>query len=344
MKLLLIEDERELALTVQDFLQGEGYVVEWAADFPTADEKAALYEYDCLIVDINLPGGGSGLDVLRNLKRQRPETGVIIVSARNALDDRITGLDLGAVLLTGATGFLGAFLLQQLLDVEHAVTRELDRNIGEELGSDSGGAPHYQLLAAAMRHEFDLNVWAVIPESATDCFIRSMWAALKEYNPLHVLGAAYALEATATPELAVVLDIGCADQRERGLGHPQPRQRDHRMAAHGRVALIVQEQGGEIGLGQVGLDQQRAVHVGMAARLGHQHVAQMIQLGTDVTPLGQQRLALDRRKTGDDDAYRLTSGVHFDRCDELHALHCLAHCHAPFLLRKGGAVPLPEAG
>lgn len=96
MKLLLIEDERELALTVQDFLQGEGYVVEWAADFPTADEKAALYEYDCLIVDINLPGGGSGLDVLRNLKRQRPETGVIIVSARNALDDRITGLDLGA--------------------------------------------------------------------------------------------------------------------------------------------------------------------------------------------------------------------------------------------------------
>lgn len=96
MKLLLIEDERDLALTVQEFLQGEGYLVEWAADFPAADEKAALYEYDCLIVDINLPGGGSGLDVLRNLKRQRPETGVIIVSARNALDDRVAGLDLGA--------------------------------------------------------------------------------------------------------------------------------------------------------------------------------------------------------------------------------------------------------
>lgn len=96
MKLLLIEDERELALTVQGFLQGEGYVVEWVTDFPRAEEKAALYEYDCLIIDINLPGGGTGLDVLKTLKKHHPDTGVIIVSARNALDDRITGLDLGA--------------------------------------------------------------------------------------------------------------------------------------------------------------------------------------------------------------------------------------------------------
>lgn len=96
MKLLLIEDERDLAASIQEFLQGEGYLVEWAADFPGADEKVALYEYDCLIVDINLPGGGTGLDILRSLKKRRPHTGVIIVSARNAFDDRILGLDLGA--------------------------------------------------------------------------------------------------------------------------------------------------------------------------------------------------------------------------------------------------------
>lgn len=96
MKILLIEDEPELAATVREYLQGEGYRVEHAADFPTADEKAALYEYDCLIVDVNLPGGGSGLDVIRNLKKTRPEAAVIIVSARNALDDRIIGLELGA--------------------------------------------------------------------------------------------------------------------------------------------------------------------------------------------------------------------------------------------------------
>lgn len=96
MKILIIEDEPELAATVQDFLKAEGYLVEHASDFPTADEKATIYDYDCLVVDINLPGGGSGLDILRNLKKTHPETGVIIVSARNALDDRIMGLDLGA--------------------------------------------------------------------------------------------------------------------------------------------------------------------------------------------------------------------------------------------------------
>ena len=96
MKLLLIEDERDLALTLQEFLQGEGFLVEWAHDFPAAAEKTACYEYDCLIVDINLPGGGSGLDVVRMLKKQRPETGVLIISARNALDDRVAALDLGA--------------------------------------------------------------------------------------------------------------------------------------------------------------------------------------------------------------------------------------------------------
>lgn len=95
-KILLIEDEPMLAASIQDFLQTEGYLVEYAADFPSAEEKVALYEYDCLVVDVNLPGGGTGLDVIRNLKKQHPNTGVIIVSARDALDDRITGLDLGA--------------------------------------------------------------------------------------------------------------------------------------------------------------------------------------------------------------------------------------------------------
>jgi len=96
MKILLIEDEIELAASISDFLKGEGYLVELALDFPTAQEKAILYEYDCLIVDINLPGGGTGLDVIRILKKLRPEAAVIITSARDALDDRITGLDLGA--------------------------------------------------------------------------------------------------------------------------------------------------------------------------------------------------------------------------------------------------------
>ncbi len=96
MKILLVEDERDMAVSIQEFLLTEDYIVEWAASYPAALEKVALYEYDCLILDINLPGGGTGLDVLRALKQRCPETGVIVVSARNATDDRILGLDLGA--------------------------------------------------------------------------------------------------------------------------------------------------------------------------------------------------------------------------------------------------------
>ncbi|MCB0543743.1 MAG: response regulator transcription factor [Saprospiraceae bacterium] len=96
MKILLIEDEPELAAAIAGFFRDEGFLVELAADYPAALEKALLYEYDCLIVDINLPGGGSGLDVIRALKKSRPDAAVIIVTARNALDDRIAGLDLGA--------------------------------------------------------------------------------------------------------------------------------------------------------------------------------------------------------------------------------------------------------
>lgn len=87
------------------------------------------------------------------------------------------------------------------------VARELDHNIGQELGSDSGNLPHYHLLATSMRSEFDLNVWAAIPSPATDRFIRRMWSALKEAPALSVMGAAYALESSAVPELTVVLDM-----------------------------------------------------------------------------------------------------------------------------------------
>ncbi|MDX1909910.1 MAG: response regulator transcription factor [Saprospiraceae bacterium] len=93
MKILLIEDEPELAASISDFLKVEGYLVELALDFPTAHEKAVVYEYDCLIVDIN---GSAGLDAIRALKKLRSEAATIIISARNALDERIVGLDLGA--------------------------------------------------------------------------------------------------------------------------------------------------------------------------------------------------------------------------------------------------------
>lgn len=95
MKVLLIEDEQELRRSIRAFLQDVGFLVESANDFPSAMAKAEQYAYDAVLVDITLPKG-SGLDIVRMLRKQNPNTGIIIISAKGSLDDKILGLDLGA--------------------------------------------------------------------------------------------------------------------------------------------------------------------------------------------------------------------------------------------------------
>jgi DNA-binding response OmpR family regulator len=95
MKVLLIEDEPELRKSIKRFLYQEGYVVESAEDYEKASEKASDYDYDCVLVDITLPKG-NGLDIVRQLKKNNSKAGIIIISAKNSLDDKIAGLDLGA--------------------------------------------------------------------------------------------------------------------------------------------------------------------------------------------------------------------------------------------------------
>jgi DNA-binding response OmpR family regulator len=94
-KVLIIEDEAELRRSIKEYLYQEGYLVESASDFIQASEKAGLYDYDCIVVDITLPSG-SGLDIVKQLKSKGSKTGIIIISAKNSLDDKITGLDYGA--------------------------------------------------------------------------------------------------------------------------------------------------------------------------------------------------------------------------------------------------------
>jgi DNA-binding response OmpR family regulator len=95
MKLLIVEDEPALQEEMKNFLEKENYVCETAANFNDADEKLSVYHYDVALIDITLPGG-SGLQLIENIKRQNTDTGIIIISARNSLDDKLTGLDLGA--------------------------------------------------------------------------------------------------------------------------------------------------------------------------------------------------------------------------------------------------------
>jgi DNA-binding response OmpR family regulator len=95
MKILIIEDEIELLIAMSNFLVREQYICELAESFLKADEKLSIYEYDIILLDISLPDG-NGLELLKTIKKFQIKAGIIIISAKDSLDDKITGLDLGA--------------------------------------------------------------------------------------------------------------------------------------------------------------------------------------------------------------------------------------------------------
>ena len=95
MKILLVEDDANLREVTQRSLEKERYVVEIAADYRTALQKIEDYDYDCILLDIMLPDG-SGLDLLEKLKKMHKRENVIILSAKDSIEDKVLGLDLGA--------------------------------------------------------------------------------------------------------------------------------------------------------------------------------------------------------------------------------------------------------
>jgi DNA-binding response OmpR family regulator len=95
MKLLIIEDEKELAASIASYLKNENYTCEVASNFKQALEKVETSDYECIVLDITLPDG-SGMQLLKELKNNKKTEGVIIISAKNSIDDRINGLRLGA--------------------------------------------------------------------------------------------------------------------------------------------------------------------------------------------------------------------------------------------------------
>ena len=95
MKILLIEDEPELLMNIQHYLETERFTVSTASSFRKASQKVNDYVFDCIVVDIMLPDG-NGLAIIEQLKEIHSQAGIIIISAKNSLDDKLTGLDLGA--------------------------------------------------------------------------------------------------------------------------------------------------------------------------------------------------------------------------------------------------------
>lgn len=95
MKILVIEDEIELAKSIISYLKEENYICETATSYHAALNKIELYDYDCILLDVSLPGG-TGLNILKQLKLNNKIDGVLIISAKNSLADRVKGLQLGA--------------------------------------------------------------------------------------------------------------------------------------------------------------------------------------------------------------------------------------------------------
>ena len=95
MKILIIEDEKLLSDSIAGYLKQEDYLCDVADNYEAALEKIELYDYECILLDITLPGG-NGLDLLKELRANNKSDGVLMISARNSLEDKVTGLKLGA--------------------------------------------------------------------------------------------------------------------------------------------------------------------------------------------------------------------------------------------------------
>ena len=87
MKILIIEDEIELAISIANYLNCEKYICEIAHSYNDALDKIALYHYECIILDLNLPDG-CGFDIIKMLKMNQSTTGIIVISARDSFDDK----------------------------------------------------------------------------------------------------------------------------------------------------------------------------------------------------------------------------------------------------------------
>ena len=117
MKILIIEDEKNLAESIGQYLSGEYYLCEFATTFKEALEKVETFQYDCILLDLMLPDG-EGMQILHELKNQRKQDGIIIISARDSIEDKIQGLQ------TGADDYIAKpFHLSELAARIHSVIR-----------------------------------------------------------------------------------------------------------------------------------------------------------------------------------------------------------------------------
>lgn len=162
MKLLIIEDEPSLLKSIIDYFSREEFLCETASTFEQGLQKIDLYEYDCIVLDITLPGG-SGLKLLQYLREDKKQDGVVIISAKNSVDDKIKGLDLGA-----DDYLTKPFHLSELSARIKAVIRRKYANGGNQIECNglkidlAAKLAYYKETSLQLtRHEYDLLLFLV---------------------------------------------------------------------------------------------------------------------------------------------------------------------------------------
>ena len=165
MKLLLIEDEVSLHELIVNTLSKDGFIVESAYNVASAIDKLSAYYYDCILLDINLPDG-SGLTILEHLKKTSAKTNVIITSARDSLDNKIQGLELGAeiTLLKKEFDILKYFLMRPGHMVDKSVLAEAI------WGDHIDQTDDFQFVYAQMK-----NLRKKLSEAGADIEIKSVY-------------------------------------------------------------------------------------------------------------------------------------------------------------------------
>jgi DNA-binding response OmpR family regulator len=166
MKILVVEDNKEIAGSVHDFLAREGYICELAHSFDKAQEKLLLFSYDCVLLDIMLPDG-NGLELLKFIKAENIQSGVLIISAKDAFDDKINGLEGGAddyvtkpFHLPELHARLRAIYRRKKLDGSNIISfNEISLN------TDTLEARVHQVVLDITRKEFELLLYLVVNKS-----------------------------------------------------------------------------------------------------------------------------------------------------------------------------------
>jgi DNA-binding response OmpR family regulator len=156
--LLIIEDEPALSKSISSYFFQSKFTCEVATDFFNANTKALCNDYDCIILDLNLPGG-SGLELLKRIKQNKKSDGVLIISARNSLEDKIEGLELGAddylakpFHLPELSARVNAIIRRKSFDGNNVMTLDkltiniLDKNVKTEKGTLDLTRKEYELL------------------------------------------------------------------------------------------------------------------------------------------------------------------------------------------------------